>query len=91
MALSESLKKTKQHTDLNIFISLNEQQLGTNVPNSRLPGLVLTAKDNIHITELPNTAGTPALENFIPTEDAPIIRRLKAEGAVFVGKANSTN
>lgn len=85
---AQSLELAKKNSDLNAFITLNETPDDTASKHGRLSGMVLAIKDNIHVAGLPNTAGTPGLEGFIPQEDAPVVARLKAEGAQILGKAN---
>ena len=52
-----------------------------------LRGLVVAVKDNIDVAGLPTTGGLPSAE-FLPAEDAPAVARLRAAGAVVLGKTN---
>jgi amidase len=52
-----------------------------------LLGMPIIVKDNIDTTGMPTTAGSWALAGSTP-DDAFIVQRLKAAGAIIIGKAN---
>jgi amidase len=52
-------------------------------------GMPMLVKDNIETAgPLPTTAGSLALADNVTDRDAPLVARLRAAGAVIVGKAN---
>ncbi|MGF6770441.1 Asp-tRNA(Asn)/Glu-tRNA(Gln) amidotransferase A subunit family amidase [Paraburkholderia sp. GAS199] len=53
-----------------------------------LAGLPVVVKDNINTAGLQTSAGTPALEGFVPKANAPSVQRLVDAGAIVLGKAN---
>ncbi|MBW1971561.1 MAG: amidase, partial [Deltaproteobacteria bacterium] len=53
---------------------------------SPLHGVPFAAKDIIDKKGVPTTAGSKILNDYIPTEDAYIIKKLKDAGAILVGK-----
>jgi Asp-tRNA(Asn)/Glu-tRNA(Gln) amidotransferase A subunit family amidase len=53
-----------------------------------LHGIPLIVKDNINTAGLPTTAGSLALEHYIPDEDAFIIEKLVEAGAIVLAKSN---
>ena len=53
-----------------------------------LTGIPIAMKDNILIEGRRASAGSKILENYTATYDATVIQKLKAQGAVFVGRAN---
>jgi allophanate hydrolase len=52
-----------------------------------LAGLAAAVKDNIDVAGLPTTAGAPSYE-YLPARDATSVARLRAAGAVVLGKTN---
>ncbi|HUL00990.1 MAG TPA: amidase family protein, partial [Nitrospirota bacterium] len=51
-------------------------------------GLPIAVKDSINTKDLSTTAGTHALRNFRPKEDAPVADALFRQGAILLGKTN---
>jgi len=57
-------------------------------PRGPLHGIVVIVKDNFETRGMPTTAGSALLAGFAPDRDAAQVERLRAAGAVILGKAN---
>ena len=55
---------------------------------SPLHGIPIGIKDTIDTVGVRTTAASAVYENRFPAEDAEVVRRLKAAGAVLIGKCN---
>jgi amidase len=53
-----------------------------------LHGVPMTIKDSFNVSGLHTTWGNPAFKEFVADSDATVARRLKAAGAIIVGKTN---
>jgi mandelamide amidase len=95
---SAALARAKAMPNLNAFVTLDEagamraaeafdagRKKGACKP---LGGVPVVIKDNIEVAGLPSTAGTPALKGFVPKKDAPVAAKLRAVGAIIIGKTN---
>lgn len=84
--------------DLNAFLSLNEEaaaaaeQIDFRVARGENPGLLagvpIAVKDNIAVKGMPTTCGSRFLESYVSPFDATAVKRLRAEGAIIIGKTN---
>jgi len=49
----------------------------------------ITIKDSLDTEGIVSTGGTPGRRQFVPDQDAPVVARLRAAGAVLLGKTNT--
>ena len=57
-------------------------------PTGPLHGVPFTIKENIDCTGSATTHGLPALAAAMPAADAPVVARMKAAGAIPLGRTN---
>ena len=53
-----------------------------------LHGLPMTVKDTFNVKGLITSNGHPFYRNYIATDDAELVKRLKRSGAIIIGKTN---
>jgi amidase len=53
-----------------------------------LHGVPVTVKENIDVAGTPTTNGVPAFAEAIARVDAPLVERLRAAGAIVIGRTN---
>ncbi|WP_024509158.1 allophanate hydrolase [Bradyrhizobium sp. ARR65] len=95
--VARSFVRIRAHDDPAIFISLRDEKeaiaeaerLMARRDAAELPlyGVPVAVKDNIDVLGLPTTAACPAF-SYSPTRDATAVTRLRAAGAVIIGKTN---
>src|SRR3954449_12573788 len=61
-------------------------QARANGEDRPLLGIPVTVKESYNIAGLATTWGMPQYANYLPVEDAVAVSRLKAAGAVILGK-----
>ena len=57
-------------------------------PTGPLHGVPFTIKENIDCLDSATTRGVPALADSMPSLDAPVVARMKAAGAIPLGRTN---
>lgn len=93
------LARAEHLRDLNAYITLNRDSLmegARRVDRERrkgarlgpVAGLPLLVKDNIDTETLPTTAGCRGLAENRPRQDAPVLKKLLAGGALLMAKTN---
>ncbi len=89
----------KRNPALNAFITVTadsalaqarvaEEEIRRGDYRGPLHGIPLGLKDMIDTAGVSTTAGSELYKNRIPVQDAEVVRRLKAAGAVLLGKQN---
>lgn len=94
--VARSFQRIRDHGDPAIFISLRDEAeaiaetealMTKGDPSLPLYGVPVAVKDNIDVAGLPTTAACPAF-SYNPTQDANTVARLRAAGAIVIGKTN---
>ena len=65
-----------------------EEELSRGEYRGPLHGIPIGIKDNIATGGIKTTLGTKVLKDHVPDEDADVVRRCKAAGAIILGKEN---
>jgi amidase len=68
---------------------IKDREIAQGMQLGLLHGLPLTIKDSFLVKGLKNSNGDPLLRNYIATEDAELVKRLKDAGAIIIGKTNT--
>jgi allophanate hydrolase len=94
--VARSFARIRDHNDPAIFISLRDEKDAlaeaeglTAKAGAQLPlyGVPVAVKDNIDVAGLATTAACPAFA-YSPSHDATSVARLRAAGAIVIGKTN---
>ncbi len=65
-----------------------DARIASGEPIETLAGVPVAVKDNIAVRDLPATCGSRLLENYVSTYSATAVERLRAAGAIIIGKTN---
>lgn len=87
-----------QGPSLNAVLAINPKALEvaraldaerkTKGPRSLLHGIPVVLKDNYNTIDMPTTGGSVLLEGSIPPDDAFLVKKLRAAGAIILAKVN---
>ena len=79
MDLQEARRRIEAQADLHAFISISAE---------KGRGTVVAVKDLVDVAGMVTTAGAVILPNQPAEQDAPVVRSIRKEGCVIVGKTN---
>ncbi|UFZ02876.1 allophanate hydrolase [Bradyrhizobium ontarionense] len=94
--VARTFARIRAHNDPAVFISLRDETdalaeaealAGKDAAALPLYGVPVAVKDNIDVAGLPTTAACPAFA-YTPARDSTAVARLRAAGAIIIGKTN---
>src|SRR4030095_10351193 len=68
----------------------SERELARGAYRGTFHGVPVAVKDQLNTAGIRTTCGTPLFNDCVPDEDATVIAKLKAAGAILLGKLNMT-
>ena len=97
--VTQALTAAKTHEELRAFITITETQalteaaerdreLQTGQDRGLLHGIPIAFKDLFYTRGIRTTAGSPLFKDFVPDTDARVVQKLRAAGAISIGKTN---
>ncbi len=93
-AVSEMLERIER-SRLNAYITVcgeealkKAEEYDKGRLEGKLAGVPVAVKDNISTKGVKTTCASRMLSNYVPVFDAHVVERLKAEGAIIIGKTN---
>jgi amidase len=78
-------ENARRHAKLADEATLRGESLGV------LHGVPITVKDAFETAGLRTTAGYKPLKDYVPKQDATVVQRMRAAGAIILGKTNLAN
>jgi len=84
-ATAETLRVVREKSVLNAVLSINENPA---VKKGGVLNVPYICKDNIVTLDLPTTAASKILKDFVSPYEATVVRKLREAGAVMIGKSN---
>ncbi|MEP7342833.1 MAG: amidase family protein [Acidobacteriota bacterium] len=66
-----------------------DERLAKDAAPGALHGLPIAVKDLVATAGIRTTQGSPIYKDFVPAEDALMVERMKAAGAIIIGKTNT--
>ncbi len=67
-----------------------EQSIAQGTYLGPMHGVPIAVKDQLYTQGIRTTGGSPLFNDFVPDEDATVMAKLKAAGAILLGKLNMT-
>ncbi len=88
-AVADSLITEIARSEINSYISVNRTITTPENRSGRLYGIPIAIKDLIDVKGMKTTMGSEQYANNVASADAEVVARLRAEGAIIIGKANT--